>query len=139
MARFEQGKGIIEGSIVVSETITSDFYFNMYSKRCNIQRMTQCSLFADRNITELCSQLQNNIWLNLSKFTKPPLKCPLKSGTYAFQNAIVDLAQVSLLPLEGYLWKTKFTIYQLGGNNPQPLGCFLVNVKITENRKRSRG
>lgn len=138
-ARVEKGKGIVEGMIIVSEDVKSDFFIHMHSERCTYQGIPQCAVFSNRNLTNICSQLKNNFFIDLSKFTKPSFKCPLKQANYAFKKAVVDLNHISILPISGYVWNTSFVLYPQVGDNPEAIGCFSSIVKIMEVGKRSRG
>lgn len=111
------------------------------ARRCNANNI--CDTFANYTFADFCQRLENPKMLGyryLSKI-KPPLKCPVKAGTYNVDAVASFLGLILDLPIEGFRWiiRASMTGKAAGEKNGMTtIGCLSINARVMASTSRKR-
>lgn len=121
------------GSIVVeTELAKEDGFANVDFKQCPTNKT--CSGVTSIELKNICNYMINkSIFGNkLMQYFTPPLKCPVKPGTYGF-NMTINLKPLSKLPLAKFRTYLKAIMSDKNEHNrKRPLVCFELIVSMKD-------
>lgn len=114
--------------------------FQTIATRCDFN-FTTCETYDTFSFPDICKvmNLQNTMWIDFGEHLHPKLKCPLKMSSIKIDNAIIDFAWISRLPLDGYKWVNSFKLFKQiphVRHRKQLLFCLMSEATITKLRRR---
>jgi hypothetical protein len=128
------------GHMRVLEEIFGEIDLVLETNRCSIDMKT-CEKYTTINIREICKKFKEKNAFYSPAFLsfKPPLECPLKTANYTSPQSILNLALISLLPLDGYVWlvSIKFVSSDNQNKSKKIILCLNAEVEISKTRTRA--
>jgi hypothetical protein len=102
---------VLAGVLDVAEDVDGPLDLSIVTKKCS-QKGKNCIPLPETTIESLCDKLsdRNAFWTKFVDDITPRLGCPVKKGTYTFNNATLDLNVIKGMPLEGYQFHTTFRV-----------------------------
>lgn len=117
----------------LSKDIVGEIELVFELNRCTFDMKT-CEKYPGLVVRNLCKTLfeKGNHFSIVLERSKPPIRCPLKAGNYTLEETKIDLAFVSMFPLDGYVWVTtfKFLSSEPGSKKKQIVMCLNAETKI---------
>ncbi|XP_031618261.1 uncharacterized protein LOC116337652 [Contarinia nasturtii] len=138
--RAERQKYTLNSSIKVSKDIQEILYFKMSAIECSLSR-GKCNDLLAKGTPDICNYINkpNSIWSNVVNTSKPPLRCPIKAGTYHVENSTFDLSLVSRIPIDPCTLMINLTIFDyfpVSNRKRRDLVCISVKVTVTQIKSR---
>lgn len=77
---------------------------------------------------------------SLLTIVQPKITCPAKKGTYVAINTSIDTTALNMLPIGGNRWSAELASYIRPNKDSESVlvGCFILDVTITEFRSRKK-
>lgn len=136
-----RNKYVISGQLIITKPINGSLELQMVITRCRPDR-TECGAFDKVVFKNICDKIfdKKAFWSELTKKMVPHLECPLKPGTFNFNNGTIDLSMFTKLPLSGYLWIIRLTIVKVDDEKKKNtlLFCSNADMMITSSKKRTK-
>lgn len=137
------GTIIFTGKVDITEDLPMNIELEMALTRCNVDK-TGCINFDKVIFSRICEKMETktSVAYNLVRGVVPVPKCPIKKGHYDIKNdSQMSMEIFKLIPLEGFLWKSKYLFYEKRGTKRfRPLACVEYDAVVVKKirRKSSR-
>lgn len=128
------------GYINVTEEIIGDLEFVIEGNRCTMDMKT-CEKDNNLNVGGMCQKFEDKFAFYTGFFDSitPKWKCPIKPGIYTVHDGSMDLAIISLLPLDNKVFITTFRlVYGEKGKKAKKIAmCLNVETKVFRTNKKA--
>lgn len=117
---------LLSGRMEILEELPMNIEMELTLTRCNLDR-TGCFFFDKLIFSRICEKMKTKTsvaWKIISGI-RPSPSCPIAIGNYEMMNdSKFSIEMFKYLPLEGYLWRTRYTFYEKSGlKRIRPLSC----------------
>lgn len=113
------------------------FQLEVTVDRCQINR-AQCESFEQLVVKDLCEKLfVSSVSVDFVDKITPPLRCPIKVGSYLLNEGKLDLNLIAHLPLDGFRWAVSVKIWDVSDRPKKTLiSCVEGQVRVMLNSRR---
>ena len=104
---------LLIGHFHVFEEIGSPLEVYLNLDKCEkLQHL--CQSYLNFRIDRLCAKINSKKTLFSAAVghVTPTLQCPIKIGTYSFNNASADFSSITRFPVNSIKWLAKFKLFQ---------------------------
>lgn len=129
------------GKIDILEDLPLKIEMEVSLTRCNLDS-SGCIFFDKMIFVRICEKMEvkTSIAYKLVQGIHPLPTCPIKKNRYEMMNdAKFSLDLFKLIPLEGFMWRSKYMFYEKNGpKRVRPLACVECEVVIVTKTRRPR-
>lgn len=132
---------VFYGKVEITEDLPMKIEAELKLIRCNIDG-SGCTFFDRIILSKICEKMsvKTSIAYKIIRGVHPALTCPISKNTYEIMNeSKFSLDIFKLLPLEGYLWRTRYIFYEKNGTKrTRPLACVECDVAVVTRTRRTK-
>jgi hypothetical protein len=140
-AVFANDSAFLSGKIEILEQLPVNMEMELTLTRCNLDS-TGCNFFDKLVFSRICEKMKakTSIASKIVSGIHPTPQCPVAIGLYDMMNdSMFSVDMFKLLPLEGYLWRTRYVFYEKNGaKRVRPLACVEYDTSVVTRRTRRK-
>lgn len=131
----------LNGKIEVLENLPTNIELELKLTRCNLDT-SGCTFFDKMFFARMCEKMmiKTSFAYKVVQGIHPVLSCPIPKNTYELMNdSKFSLDIFKMLPLEGFLWRTRYIFYEKNGpKKVRPLACVEFDVAVVTKARRTK-
>lgn len=132
---------LFHGKMEVFEDLPMKIEAELKLTRCNLDG-SGCVHFEKLIFAKICEKMsvKTSVAYKLTLGVHPTPSCPIAKNTYEVtSDSQFSLDIFRLLPLEGFLWRTRYFFYEKSGaKRVRPLACVESDVAIVTRTRRTK-
>lgn len=137
----ENGSMKFHGKMEIRENLPMKIEAELKLTKCNLDG-SGCIHFEKLIFSKFCEKLsvKTSVAYKLTMGVHPRPTCPIAKNTYVITNDTnFPLEIFRLLPLEGFLWRMRYFIYEKkGGKRVRPLACVECETAVITKTRRTK-
>lgn len=129
------------GKIEVLEDLPTKIDLEIQLIRCNLDS-SGCIFFSKTVFSRICEKIEvkTSLTYKITRGISPTPTCPVKKNTYELMNdANINLDMFRTLPLEGFMWRSRYMFYEKNGlKRSRALACVENDIAVINKTRRPK-